>query len=171
MSVVAEPKAEVSPPMGARILLIAVALLESLGVVSAVFVLAGDLSDIPGPGLGGWIVTASLVLRPLLAIVALILAVFGRLRGAIIALAAAVLVHWLDMLPSALLHGLEFGGVGDAVSSAHFVLSPVVAVAAMLLAWKNPDRVGFAALLVSLPTIADWLGVIAFGIGVAIYGF
>lgn len=167
----AETSTSLARPLWARILLIVVALLESLGIVSAVFVLSGDLSEIPGSGFGGLIAAAALMLRPLLAIVALVFAVRGRLRSAIIALAAAVLMHWLDLLPSVVLHGLEFGGLGDLYSSAHFLISPVVALAAIVLAWRNSHRLGLAAILVSLPTVADWLSVVAFAIGIAIYGF
>jgi hypothetical protein len=154
-----------------RIVLIAVAVVESFGLFSAILVFSGDLSEVPGGGLGGWIVGLTLLLRPLLAITALVLAMRGRLPQSIMVLGAAVLMRWLNMVPFAVLNGLEFDGSGAIYASAHFLLSPVPAVAAMLLAWKDRQRLALPAVLVSLPTFVEWLGVAAFAIGVAIYGF
>jgi hypothetical protein len=171
MSAEAGAKEGVPAHVWVRTLLIAIAAVESLGVLSAIFVLSGDLSEVPGPGLGGWTVGVTLVLRPLLAIMALIFAMRGRLPHAIIVLGAVVLMRWLNMAPSVVLHGLEFKGSGDVYASAHFLLSPVLAIAAIVLAWRDERRLAVPAILVSLPTIAEWLGVVAFAIAVAIYGF
>jgi hypothetical protein len=51
-------------------LLVFVALVESVGALSAVPILFSNTSEIPGPGLGGWIVTLAIAARPLLAVTA-----------------------------------------------------------------------------------------------------
>jgi hypothetical protein len=152
-----------------QVLLIIVACVETLGAVSALPVLFGDLSEVPGPGWGGWTITGGIVARPVFAITALVLAARGRLRHAILALAAVVMVNWLNMLPSVVLHGLDFQSGAAAYASAHFLLSPVLAAAAAWLAWDN--RLLPAAIIVSVQCIADMFGTLVFAIAVMIYGF
>jgi hypothetical protein len=112
-----------------------------------------------------------LAIAPLIAGAALVFASIGRLRHAIVALAALVLVVWLTELPSIAIHGLELSGgfVGLHLIAQRFIY-PVIAVAAIVLAVRN-QRLALAGALVSLPRIVAWLGVLAFGIGVMIYGF
>ena len=78
----------------------------------------------PGPGLGGAIIKAYIASHPVLALAALALATVGRLRYAIMALGALVLMNWLNFMPSVVRHGLDFGGLSafaDARSgSSHF---------------------------------------------------
>ncbi len=164
----AEPAA---PRRWVGLLLLSVAVIESLSALTGVPVLFGDLSDVPGPGPAGWVITATLVVRPVAAVAAFLFALRGWRRHAIYALAVAALVNWLSFLPSVMLHGLGFEGSGSLISSAHFLFSPLPALAAVLLAWKDPQRLGLPAVLVSLPTIVDMLGTLAFAIAVAIYGF
>ena len=68
-------------------------------------------------------------------------------------------------------HGLElsldFGGIE--VFFYHFVF-PAAAIAGAALALKD-RRLALAGLLVSLPTLINWTGVVAFAIGIMIYGF
>ena len=47
---------------------------------------------------------------------------------------------------------------------------PLLMLMVIALACKN-ERLTLAGLLASLPTITNWLGIVAFAIGVAIYGF
>jgi hypothetical protein len=152
-------------------LLVFVALVESVGALSAVPILFSNTSEIPGPGLGGWIVTLAIAARPLLAVTALASAFRGRFAGCILALAGVTLVNWLSLSPSVSSHGLDFEGSGSAYSSAHFLISPCTAVGAALLVWKKPERLNVAGIVVSGPTLLDVLGTLAFGLSVAIYGF
>ena len=102
----------------------------------------------------------------------LLLALRGRLRHAILALAALALMVWLlDDVSTIPIHGFEFSAdFGGMVVFAHHFVFPVAAVAGAALAWKN-RRLALAGLLVSLPTIVKWLGVAAFTIAIMMYGF
>src|SRR5215510_10106553 len=85
-----------------------------------------------------------LALSPLLAGAALVLAARGNLRYAIFALAALTLAGWLlDSLPTILIHGfkpLNFGGIEEFV---FYLIMPLIAAAAILLAAKR-QRLGLA---------------------------
>ena len=111
-----------------------------------------------------------LVLAPVLAAIALYFAVRRQQARAIYALAALIFAEWLSELPSIAIHGLQitpdFSGL---VPFGTYVVLPAIGVAAILLARR--ERFGLATLLVALPTFAHWAGVIAFAIGVMIYGF
>ena len=116
-------------------------------------------------------ISARLVLAPFIAGAALLLAVTGRLRHTIVALATLSLLTWITELPSVAIHGLELSasGPGLFLFGTRFIY-PLIAVAAILLALRN-ERLPLAAALVSLPTILAWLTVVIFTIGIMIYGF
>jgi hypothetical protein len=80
-----------------------------------------------------------------------------------------VALYWLNMLPSFVLHGLEFRGVA-AVTTTAFLLYPALAGAGAVLAWRN-SHLSLAALCVSSQTLFDVFGVVTFAIGVTLYGF
>ncbi|MEH2544454.1 hypothetical protein V1283_001099 [Bradyrhizobium sp. AZCC 2262] len=109
--------------LGLYLLLIIIAAIESFDGLSNASILFGDMSQIPGPRVGGAIIKAYIASHPVLALAALGFATIGRLRYAIIALAA-----------------------------------------------RN-QRLGLAAMLVSIPTLYSVAAVIAFGIGIFLYGF
>jgi len=116
--------------------------------------------------------SVQLGVTPLIAAAVLVLAAIGRLREAIVGLATLVLTVWLlDDLPSMPIHGLEFswtyGGIEVFV---HHVMFPLLAIAGATLALKN-RWLALAGLLVSLPTLINWAGMVAFTIAVMIYGF
>ncbi len=114
---------------------------------------------------------AKLALALVIAAAALVFAIIGRLRPAIIALAALVLIAWLSDLPSVFIHGLELST--DIMGLQLFVLRfiyPVIAVVTLVLALRN-KRLVLAGVLVSVPTLIAVAGVFAFAIGVSIYGF
>jgi hypothetical protein len=46
------------------LLLLIVAIFEFMGGLSALPILAGDLNEVPGPGLGGAIIIATIILHP-----------------------------------------------------------------------------------------------------------
>ena len=47
---------------------------------------------------------------------------------------------------------------------------PLLMLMVIALVCKN-ERLTLAGTLTSLPAVTNWLGILAFGIGVAIYGF
>lgn len=165
-------RAAAAAPGWVRGLLIVAALLESLSAIRDVPVLFGDLSQIPGPGLGGWIITLKIALSPLLALAALIFAGSGRAWNAILALAGVIFLTWLNYMPSVVLHGLDFAGTLPVALQGIFqiILVPVFVGVILVLALRK-ERLGLAAILATLPTFVGVLGVVAFAIGVSIYGF
>jgi hypothetical protein len=116
--------------------------------------------------------SVKLALAPLLSGAALVLAVLGRLRQAILALAALILMSWLlDDVSSIAIHGLEFTpDFGGAMIFGKRVIMPVLAAAAAAWAWQD-RRLRLACLFVSLPTIANWVGVVIFTVSILMYGF
>ena len=156
--------------LGLYLLLIIIAAIESFDGLSHAPMLFGDMAEIPGPGLGGAIIKAYIAVHPLLALAALAFATIGRLRYAIMALGALVLMNWLNDMPSVVRHGLDFRGVSAFQTPVQIVAYPVMGACAIALATRS-QRLGLAALLVSVPTLFGVLAVLAFGIGVFLYGF
>jgi hypothetical protein len=154
------------------LLLLIVALLEFLGGLGSLPILAGNLDEIPGPGLGGKIIIATIILRPIAAAAALFFLVRANLPGALVAMAVVILLGWISYLPSIQLHGLEMqgDGAGGLFTFAMIILPPilVLAIAGLALLGKH---LTLATILALLPTLISVLSVVAFGIGVAIYGF
>jgi len=115
---------------------------------------------------------AELALAPVIAGAALIYAALGNVRRAILALAALEITTWLlEDVWSIPIHGLELSGNfgGMLALFQHFVF-PAAALASATLAFKN-RRLALAGLLVSVPTIVNWAGVVAFTVAVMVYGF
>jgi hypothetical protein len=156
--------------LGLYLLLIIIAAIEAFDGLSHAPMLFGDMSEIPGPGLGGAIIKAYVASHPLLALAALGFATVGRLRYAIMALGALVLMTWLNFMPSVVRHGLDFRGVSAFETPVRMIAFPLMAACAIALASRG-QRLGLATLLVSIPTLYGVFAVIAFGIGVILYGF
>ncbi|MEO8422269.1 MAG: hypothetical protein ABI457_13855 [Hyphomicrobium sp.] len=154
------------------LLLLIVALIEFMGGLGSLPILAGNLDEVPGPGLGGNIIVATIILRPIAAAAALFFLVRGNLPGALVSMAVVILVGWISYLPSVQLHGLEMeaDGAGGLLTFALIILPPILVLAITGLALTG-KRLTLATLLAILPTLVGILSVIAFGIGVAIYGF
>ena len=133
-------------------------------------ILFGDMSEIPGPGIGGAIIKAHLATHPVLALAALMFAAIGYVRHAIIALGAIVAMTWLNYMPSVVLHGLDFDGAAAVADAAADHRLSADGRLRHRLAARN-QRLGLAAALVSIPTFCGVFGVIAFTIGVALHGF
>jgi hypothetical protein len=155
-----------------RVALIIIAAIEALGALRDIPAIFYDFN--PTTPLGKFaqaLSSVDQVLALLLAFAALYFAITSRLRLAISAIAIRILVTWLCDLPSIGIHGIEwsltFGGIQVA---AYQIGAPLIALAALYLARRN-QRLGIATLLVALPTIFFWLGVLAFTISVMIYGF
>ena len=96
-----------------------------------------------------------------LAVAALFFAIRDRLRHALIALAALVLVHWTSELSSLATHGLEMSAtVPGLMVFARQLIYPAIAIATIVLAVRN-KRLELATAFVALPALA---------IGAGIYG-
>jgi hypothetical protein len=93
--------------LGLRVVLIIMALFETYDGLSNVSILFGDMSEIPGPGLGGFLIKAHIAAQPVLGLAALVFTVAGGVRYAIIALAANIVMNWLNYMPSVVLHGIS----------------------------------------------------------------
>ena len=156
--------------LGLYVLLVLVAVIEAFEGLASAPILFGDMSDIPGPGIGGALIKAHIAGHPVLALTALVCAAIGNVRYAIIALGALMVMTWLNYMPSVLLHGLDFGDIATFQTIAEIVAFPLMAACAIALAARNA-RLVLAATLVSIPTLFGVLGVIAFAIGVAVNGF
>jgi hypothetical protein len=146
--------------------------IEALRGLNDFPLLFGDLSEVPGPGLGGWIIAAKIALQPFIAIAALVLAARARLCQALGAMAVIIFMTWLSYLPSVADHGLDLEGSGAVVLQLMFAigLAPFIAATVAALAVRN-ERLEFATFLAVLPTAVSVLGLVAFAIGVAVYGF
>jgi hypothetical protein len=74
-------------------------------------------------------------------------------------------------MPPVVLHGLEFGsGLAALQTTAQIIAFPLMAACAIALAARD-RRLGLATALVGIPTLFNVFGVIAFAIGVSLYGF
>ena len=166
------PQAPARAPrlLGLYLLLIIIAAIEAFDGLSHVPTLFGDISEIPGPGVGGAIIKAHIASHPLLALAALGFATVGRLRYAIMALGALVVMNWLNFMPSVVGHGLDFRGVAAFETPVRIIAFPLMAACGIALAARS-QRLGLATMLVSIPTLFDVLAVIAFGISVFLHGF
>lgn len=157
--------------IGLRIVLIIVALIEAYDGFSNVSALFGDMSEIPGPGLGGGLVKAHLAAHPVLAVAALVFAAMGRVRHALVALGTIMIMGWLSDMPSVVAHGFAVKGAFSAVETiARIVAFPLMAACA--IAYAAHDRhLGSATLLVSIPTLFKVVLVVGFIVSVVKYGF
>ena len=156
--------------LGLYLILIIIAAIEAFDGLSHLPTLFGDMSEIPGPGVGGAIIKAHIASHPLLALAALVFATVGRLRYAIMALGVLVLLTWLNFMPSVVRHGFDFRGVSAFETPVRIIAFPLMGACAIALAARG-QRLGLATLLVSIPTLYSICAVIAFGIGIMIYGF
>lgn len=120
-------------------------------------------------GLGGWIAAMMGGLQCVAAVIAFVLATRRDLRGTTLAVAGSVMLGWLSTVPYVVEHGLDFHGA-DKATPAIFVISPLLAIAAATLAWRNIYPIA-AALIVSAMTFVGILVVIAFAIIIAVHGF
>jgi hypothetical protein len=154
------------------LLLLIAAVIEFLEALSDLPILAGDLSEIPGPGLSGAIITGTIILHPIAAAAALFFILRGKLTWALVSTAVVILLAWLSFMPSIALHGLDFqaDGVAGVYTFTQIILPPILVLAIVGMALTG-TRLTLATLLAVVPTLIRILSVIAFAIGVAIYGF
>jgi hypothetical protein len=159
-------------PGWVRGILIVVAALESLSALRDLPVLFEAPDQFFGQGAGGWIIASKLLLTPLVALAALAFAASGRVWAAILAMAGVIFLAWLSYMPSVLLHGLDFRGSPPVVLQGVFqiILVPLLVGVIGVLTLRKA-RLGLATILAALPTVVSVAGVVAFAIGVSIYGF
>lgn len=155
-----------------KLLLLIVAVVEVVGSFTNLLVLFDGDPSIPGTSAGGLAITATILLAPAVAVAALIFAVQGALIPAIVTVAMLGLLDWLSFVPSIkqpseLFPSPDFAGAHAIVQ---MIVLPLLAVAAIVLAWRG-ERLALAATFAILPTLVNLLGVVAFAIGVGIYGF
>jgi len=156
--------------LGLYLLLIMMAAIEAFDGLSHLPALFGDISEIPGSGIGGAIIKVPIAAHPLLALAALGFASVGRLRYAIMMLGALVLMNWLNDMPSVMRHGLDLKGLSAFETPMQIIAFPLMGACAIAFAARR-QRLGLAAVLVSIPTLYGIFALIAFGIGVMVYGF
>ena len=159
-------------PTWLRVILLIITIGKVVTAFTALSVLFDNDPDIPGRSLGGLVISAVIALSPILAVAAFIHALRGRIAAAIIAIAALALLDWLSYVPSVANHWSEFPDPGfvGLVEIVQMVVLPLLAAAGIVLAWQG-QRLRLATLFAILPTLAYVAGVLAFGMGVAIYGF
>jgi hypothetical protein len=157
--------------IGLRVVLIVAALFEAFNGFASFAATIGDSSHHDAQGLAGTLTTAQIASHPFLATATLVFALIGRVRDAIIAMAAILAMNWLSEMPSVVLHGFELDGPASGLLVlSHIVVYPLMAACAIALA-RRGERLGVATTLVALPTLFTWAGVTAFAIAVSIHGF
>ena len=162
------PATSFTAPRWLRIVLVVVAAFQTLGSLQFLPVLFNDDPTIPGTTPGGLLITAVIVLSPLVAVSGFVFALKGQIRRAVIAIAGVSLLDWISYFPTFANHWdaslLEFPG------PLIFFVLPVCAPIAILLAW----RWRWPKLAIGLG-LAPWVFravmVVAFGISVILYGF
>lgn len=158
-------------PLFLQIPLFLAATLELWDASSSLPVLYMDHALIPGPGAGGAVILATIVLAPLCALASIIFAAIGRLRPAITALACVGVCTWFSYLPSFVRHGTDvnFTPVGLQILFDTQLVLPI-ALAAIWLAVQT-DRIGLATAAGCAPTVIKMAGLTIFIIAVMIHGF
>jgi hypothetical protein len=101
----------------------------------------------------------------------LVLAARGRLRAAVVVLAAYILAAWLSDLPGIARFGIEWdwSPVGLSLLAQQLIFRPL-AVAAIVLAYLD-RHLWLGAVFVALPPANLLLGIVTFTIAIMIYGF
>ena len=112
-----------------QLALLAAAAFEFLTGLADLPILFGDISQVPGPGIGGAIIVAKIALMPIVALAALFFTVRGRMLYAILTMVAVMLLTWVSFLPSVAINGLEIEGVAGAVTIYEVFVVPLIALA------------------------------------------
>lgn len=115
-------------------------------------------------------VIANLLGQSLLGGGALVFALFGRVRTAIVLLAANIVLRWLTMKTFDPANWKITNLWSAQETIMNLAIMPVCALIAGRLAVKN-SRLGLATFLVCLPTLYLIVVMVGFTIGVLIYGF
>jgi hypothetical protein len=149
-------------------LLVLTAMIQAyLGLSEVAYIFMG--AGYPSTGRGGWIAAIFGGFQAVAAGAAILLAARRDLRRTTLAVAASILLGWLSTVPATIEYRFDFSG-GEKTALAIFVLSPLIAIASALLAWRNVYPIA-AALIAGAMTIVGILIVFAFAIAIAIHGF
>ncbi|MBI5261744.1 MAG: hypothetical protein HY852_08005 [Bradyrhizobium sp.] len=114
--------------------------------------LFGDMSRLPKPFPGQFLVEAHIATHPVLALAAILFAATGKVRGAIVALGSIVVIRWVSYLPEAVLYVTAITAPREVVTLIGFVLSLLLAACAIACALRN-QRLGLATLLLSVAVL------------------
>jgi hypothetical protein len=161
--------------LGPRNILIVVAALELLAVLwdflfGRMSILFRDPLEPAEPGMADVLAKAYVACHPLLALAALALAATGRVRHAIVALGAIVMMRWLNYMPSVVQNGLRLDDGFDVQwTAAQIFLFPLMAACGIALAVRD-ERPGLATALISVPTLYNLTGFTVYTLWVLIYG-
>jgi hypothetical protein len=118
----------------------------------------------------GVFVVAHTLSQPVLGLAAIAFALSGRVRYAIIALAANIVLRWLtaDIFNPANWRMVNFFSTQETLFQ--LMVTPIAALVAGALAARD-TRLGLATLLVCLPTLYNIVLLVGLFISVALYGF
>jgi hypothetical protein len=168
----AQNAAATEPSTWLRILLIVIAAIESLEGVFKIPLLIEQDPVIFGKGWGSIAVGTEMALTFPFALAAMIFLLKGDFQRGVSFVAGIALLRWISLVPSVVNHPASFPGSGftGLMQVAQIVISPLLMLMVIALAWKN-ERLTLAGILVTFPTFANWLGIAVFAIGVMIYGF
>ena len=163
-----QPPTSFAVPNWLRIALVVVAAFQTLGSLQFLPVLFNDDPTVPGTTPGGLLITAVIVLSPIVAVSGFVFALKGQIRRAIMAIAGVSLFDWISYFPTFVNHWdaslLEFPG------PLIFFVLPACAPVAIFLAWRW-QWPKLAIALGLAPWVFRAVMVIVFGISVAIHGF
>ncbi len=156
--------------IGLCIVLVLLGAMEALdGVLTYQAMLGGETKIIPGTGVVRLLVGAHMVIQPILAFAVIILAVTGRVRIAIMVLAAIALMACLRFIPTLFADG--FGLRSSANEKGVRVIAlPLMAVGAIVLAARN-EKLWLATALLGFSTLYTQLIGVMFIFAVLIVGF
>jgi hypothetical protein len=151
-----------------KLFLVIIAVIETLNPLMQLSMLSVTLFGETTSGASGWTGAMLAAVGSFVAVAALVFAVKGRLRHAIVAVAAIGLMDWLNDLPSntALDYSASFNSLSVLF---HIFVLPVFCIAGIVFAIRNV-RLGWAAVMAAMPLIVDILLVVMFGIRIAMYG-
>lgn len=120
-------------------------------------------------GLPGYMILGNIFVTPVLALAALVFAILGRLRHAVIAIGILVLTGWLNTAIAATSFGLSFDdatALDNATTIFQTFIAPVLATVAIVLASLR-HHIALSVILVSLPTFVTMLVIAALAISTA----
>ena len=162
----AEPAGRAFGDRALRIIVALVGLIEGLRGLTDVPLLFGDIAKI------GVTTVAVMALHPIGGFAAVGLALAGRLRHAVGALAVFILAQWASDNSTVFRDGLQLGGDAFVVSLMTFktIVQPLIGVGAIAAAWRNRHLTA-ATIAVMLPMLVDVAAIAAFAIAVSLHGF
>lgn len=156
--------------IGLRFALILLGAIELLdGVLTYQSMLGGETPIIPGTGIIRPLMSAHMHIQPILAFAVIILALIGRVRLAIMVLAAIALMMWLRFIAQLIPPG--FGLSSDTNEKGiRLIALPLMAAGALVLAARN-EKLWLATALTGISTLYIQIYGVLFFFAVLIYGF